>query len=154
IVLSTLPIAWFMPSWGSFRAVIPAAGLGLAWVALLRAAGGWAGVSPSVVRLVPLLFLPAISGPIPLTLEGTNVEFDRAGLASLQRLTHEVRVTMRAARPELPHGARVLRFQLPRMSSLAFGDPKAFHVWYRDSSLRVVSMDELAAHPDAGVDVA
>src|SRR4029077_5998803 len=74
--------------------------------------------------------------------------------ASLQRLTHEVRVTMRAARPELPHGARVLRFQWPRMSSLAFVDPKAFHVWCRDWSLRVVSMDELAAHPDAGVDVA
>src|SRR5262249_24684322 len=154
IVLSPLPLAWFKPSWGSFRAVIPIAGLGLAWMALLRSAGAWAVVSASVVRLAPLLFLPAISGPIPLTLEGTNVEFDRPGLASLQRLTPEGRVTMRAARPQLPHGARVVRFQWPRMSSLAFVDPKAFRVWYRDSSLRVVSMGELTAHPDARVDVA
>jgi len=154
IVLTAFPIAWFMPSWGSFRAVIPMVGIGVALVALLGAGGAWAVAIASGLRLLLLLMVPPVPERIPMTLGNTVIEFDRAGLASMQRLVREVRTRSLASTPKLPHGARIVRYQWPRMTDLAFEGSKAFQVWYRDSSLRVVGQEELNQEPFGWADLA
>src|ERR1041385_4471147 len=141
--VTTLPIAWYMPTWGSYRALSPVFGLGIAGVALLRSAGRWAVLLVVAARLVALLGVPPVPTRIPLTFEGTNIEFDLVSLASVQQFAHAVRVTVMRERPVLPHGATIVCYQWPRMSTLAFSERKAFRVWYRDSTLRVVGMAEL-----------
>jgi hypothetical protein len=152
--LAVLPIAWFRPSWGSFRAVIPVVGIGIALVALLRSAGGWAVATMSAMRLAALLLVPPVPARVPITLEGWNLQFDRKALGSLQRFTREVRTVATGAHPTLTRAARIVPFQWPRMSSAVFADVKAFRVWYRDSSVRVIGMIEAQADPGRMVDLA
>jgi hypothetical protein len=143
--IATLPLATFMPAWSSHRSVIPALGLGIALIALLRAAPpAWLGVLTGL-RLVALLTAPIAAERIGMS--GSNVEFDFARLTTLQRLAHDVRGTLRAAHPTLPRHARIARNQWPRGTLFAFQDPRAFQVWYRDSTLRVIEMAEVRTHP-------
>jgi tetratricopeptide (TPR) repeat protein len=143
--IATVPLATFMPAWSSHRSVIPALGLGVALVALLRAAPpAWLGVLTGL-RLVSLLTSPV--APERIGIAGSNVEFDFARLTTLQRLAHEVRATLMASHPTLPRGAHVARNQWPRGTLFAFQDPRAFQVWYRDTTLRVIEMAEVQANP-------
>ena len=96
-------------------------------------------------QLLGVLTSPA--APARIAPSGSNVEFDFPRLAMLQHLAHDVRATLVAAHPRLPGGARIARNQWPRMTLFAFQDPRAFQVWYGDSSLRVVEMAEVRAHP-------
>ncbi|HEY6194635.1 MAG TPA: hypothetical protein VI504_06280, partial [Candidatus Eisenbacteria bacterium] len=143
--IATLPLATFMPMWSSHRSVIPAVGIGVALVAVLRAApAAWlAGIT--ALRLTALLTSPVAAERIAST--GSNVEFDFARLTTLQRLAHDVRATLAVAHPTLPRGARLARNQWPRMTLFAFQDPRAFQLWYRDTTLRVVEMAEVKTHP-------
>jgi len=148
--ISTLPLATFMPDWSSHRSVIPAVGLGIALVALVSAApAAWLG-GLVAVRLATLLVSPA--PPARIATSGSNVDFDFARLSALQRLAHEVRTTLLRAHPTLPHGARLARNQWPRLTLFAFQDPKAVQVWYRDTTLRVIEMADVRAHPLAPLD--
>ncbi len=148
--IAMVPLARFMPVWSSHRAVIPAFGLGIAMVALLRAAPpAWLAMLAGV-RLVALLTSPE---PAPrIAAGGSNVDFDFARIATLQRLAFEVHGTIKAAYPTLPHGARIARNQWPRMSLFAFQEEKAFHVWYRDTTLRVITMSDVKLHPNDTLD--
>ena len=148
--IATLPLASFMPMWSSHRSVIPAVGLGVALVALLRASPPvWLGVLIGL-RLVALLTSPVAAERIAIS--GSNVEFDFARLTTLQRLAHQVRATLVAAHPTLPRGVHLARNQWPRMTLFAFQDPRAFQVWYNDTTLRVVEMKDVQAHPLAPLD--
>src|SRR5262249_32398864 len=89
-----------------------------------------------------------------LTFEGTNINFDLVSLASVQRFAREVRVRVMHDRPTLPRRATIVCYQWPRMSTLAFSEHKAFRVWYRDSTLRVLGMAELQRAPLQPVDLA
>jgi hypothetical protein len=143
--IATLPLATFMPAWSSHRSVIPAVGFGVALVALLRAAPpAWLGVLTGL-RLVALLTSPV--APERIGISGSNVEFDFARLTTLQRLAHQVHATLLAAHPTLPRGAHLARNQWPRGTLFAFQDPRAFQVWYRDTTLQVIEMAEVRAHP-------
>jgi tetratricopeptide (TPR) repeat protein len=149
--VAMVPLARFMPVWSSHRSVIPAVGLGIAIVALLRAAPpAWFAMLAGL-RLAALLTSPEAAPRIAPG--GSNVDFDFARIATLQRLAHEVEQTMRSAYPTLPHGARIARNQWPRMSLFAFQEELAFHVWYRDTTLRVVTMAEVKRHPTDTLDV-
>ncbi len=143
--IATIPLATFMPAWSSHRSVIPAVGLGVALVALLRAAPPALLAVLTGLRLVALLTGPVAPERIGIT--GSNVEFDFARLSTLQRLAHQVRATLVAAYPTLPRGAHLARNQWPRGTLFAFQDPRAFQVWYRDTTLRVIEMAEVRAHP-------
>ena len=148
--IATLPLAAFMPMWSSHRSVIPAVGLGVALVALLRGSPPvWLGALTGL-RLVALLTSPVAPERIAIT--GSNTEFDFARLTTLQRLAHQVRATLVGAHPTLPRGAHLARNQWPRMTLFAFQDPRAFQVWYGDTTLRVVEMKEVQAHPLAPLD--
>jgi hypothetical protein len=150
--IATVPLASFMPLWSSHRSVIPAMGVGVAFVSLLLQAGPWALAAVSALRLVAVLASP--TAPQRIALSGSNVEFDFRRLGSLQRLAHEVRTNTLRVRPTLPHDARIARNQWPRMSLFAFQDPKAFRVWYHDSTLDVIEMAEVKSHPLERVDLA
>jgi tetratricopeptide (TPR) repeat protein len=149
---AVLPLAWFMPAWGCHRAVMPALGLSLAAVAALRGLGPWPVALFTALRVVVLLWLPPAPARIPLT--GTYTEFDFDRLATLQRFARELRTASLRSTPTLPHSARIVRYQWPRMSELAFEGSKAFQVWYRDSTLRVVGQDELDREPFGHADLA
>jgi Flp pilus assembly protein TadD len=148
--IAMLPLARFMPLWSSHRSVIPAVGVGVALVALFRAAPPVWLAALAAIRLVALLTSPAPAPRISVT--GSNVDFDFARIATLQRLSHEVHATLKKAHPTLPHGARIARNQWPRMSLFAFQEANAFHVWYRDTTLQVISMSDVKAHPERPLD--
>lgn len=148
--VAMVPLARFMPEWSSHRSIIPAVGLGIAIVALLRAAPpAWLAMLAGV-RLAALVTSPEPAARI--SAGGSNVDFDFARIATLQRLAHEVHETLKTAYPTLPHGARIARNQWPRMSLFAFQEERAFHVWYRDTTLRVVTMAEVKRHPGDTLD--
>lgn len=149
--VAMLPLARFMPAWSSHRSVIPAVGIGIALVALLRAAPtAWLAMIAGV-RLAALLTSPE---PAPrIAVSGSNIDFDFSRIATLQRLSHDVHATLFRAHPTLPHGARIARNQWPRMSLFAFQEANAFHVWYRDTTLRVVGMGDVKDHPEQPLDV-
>ena len=153
-LLALMPIAWYWPSWGSFRAILPVVGVGVALVALLASAGAWAVGLVSAMRLSALLLASPVPERMPSTFEDWNTHFDRASLGFLQELTHEVRVRSTSARPTLPRGARIVRYQWPRTASAVFAEDRAFRVWYRDSTVRVIGMLELEAHPEQKADLA
>lgn len=149
--IAMLPLGRFMPLWSSHRSVIPAVGFGIAIVAVMRAApAAWLGAL-ALVRVAALLTSPEPAARISVS--GSNVEFDFSRIATLQRLAHDVHATLKRAHPTLPHGASIARNQWPRMSLFAFQEEKAFHVWYRDTTLRVVSMGALKERPDRPLDV-
>lgn len=149
--IAMLPLGRFMPLWSSHRSVIPAVGIGIALVALLRAAPvAWLGAL-ALVRLAALLTSPEPAARISAS--GSNVDFDFARIATLQRLSHQVHATLKQAHPTLPHGARIARNQWPRMSLFAFQEANAFHVWYRDTTLQVITMGDVKLHPDDPPDV-
>src|SRR5262249_27372117 len=134
--------------------VVPVAALGIGLVALLRPAGAWAVALVSALRLAALLVVPPVPDRIPLSFAGTTMEFDLASIGAMQKLVHEVRVASLRAHPALPAGGRVARFQWPRMTAQPFREDKAFRVWYRDSTVRVVGATELQRSPQELVDLA
>ena len=147
-----LPLAWFMPAWGCHRAVMPALGLVVTSIALLRPLGPWPVGAFAGLRLVALLAGAPVPARIPAA--GTYAEFDFDRLGSLQKLAHEIRTRSLRATPTLPGDARIIRYQWPRMSDLAFEGSKAFQVWYRDSTVRVVGQSELDRPPFGHADLA
>src|SRR4029077_20367128 len=98
--------------------------------------------------------IPPMAGRIPDVFTSTSVDFDVASMGEMQRLGHEGRVLVTREHPALPRGATFVRFQWPRMSAVPFMNDKAFRVWYRDSTLRVVETAELYRPPYALVDLA
>ena len=147
-----LPLAWFMPAWGCHRAVMPALGLGLVAIALLRTLGPLPVAAFAGLRLAALLAVAPVPSRIPVTGAYTEFDFDRLG--SLQNLARGIRTRSLRSTPVLPHGARIVRYQWPRMSELAFEGSKSFQVWYGDSTLRVVGWEELDREPFGHADLA
>jgi hypothetical protein len=141
--IATLPLATFMPAWSSHRSVI-AVGLG---VALVARCAPRRGVARCAHRAPAGCALTSPVAPERIGIAGSNVEFDFARLTTLQRLAQQVRATLLAAHPTLPRGAHVARNQWPRGTLFAFQDPRAFQVWYRDTTLQVIEMAEVRNHP-------
>ncbi len=142
--LATATLLSVYPIWSPERVVYAALGLGVALAALLAAAHPLLPWALVVVRLA--LFALAPAAPARVTLSppenGAFVDFER--LARLQRLMVEARTTLRREFPTLPAGAGVAMLHPPLMADYAAGD-KALQVWYRDSTLRWLRWERMAA---------
>src|SRR5262249_52693788 len=79
---------------------------------------------------------------------GAFVDFER--LARLQRLMVEARTTLRREFPSLPPRAGVAMLHPPFQADYAAGD-RALQVWYRDSTLRWVNWERMAAAEARGL---
>jgi hypothetical protein len=129
------PLALFLPDWAGFRAVVPAAGLGVACAALAGAAPAWTLAPFAAARLGVLLLAaqPAPRVTIDAAMTGEPLSFVR--LAELQRTVHGARTALLAAAPRLARGDRVMREGFPRMSAVAFAGDRSLRAWYRDTTL-------------------
>jgi tetratricopeptide (TPR) repeat protein len=143
-------LAWFLaqaalltqvyPLWGPFRATSGAWGLGIALVATT-----WAAAPALLTALVALRLLALVlsAGAPALVHEAGESAFDYASLARLSRFTHETREALTTARPTLPaHGTVAWRHR-PLMAQHAFAQGQALQVWYRDTTLRWISWEDV-----------
>ncbi len=142
--LASATLLTVYPVWSPERVVFAALGPGLAVTALLAAAHPALPVVLLVLRVVTFAAAPAAPARVTLSPpeRGAFVDFER--LARLQRLMVEARTTLRREFPSLPHDAGVAMLHPPFMADYAAGD-KALQVWYRDSTLRWLRWERMAA---------
>ncbi len=146
-------LAWFVgasatltaiyPIWAPNRSGYGSLGFAAACAAPLGAAhplvlGGLVALRLTAFALSPGP-PPVVEGAVPE--QGAFMDFQR--LVRLQRLMRFTRRTLASHYPTLPRGARVGQHYLPLLSAYAFGADKSLQVWYRDSTLRMVSFQQL-----------
>lgn len=151
--LTTLALVTVYPVWSPERVVFAALGLGTALLVSLDAARRAFAVALVALQIVMFALAPApperVSRAVPD--RGAFVDFER--LARLQRLMLEARTTLRHEFPHLRPGARVAMLHPPFMADYAAGD-RALQTWYRDSTLRWVRWEEMAADEARSLDAA
>ncbi len=146
---STLPLVF--PFWAPNRSAFGSLGLGAAITVALDA------IHPALLavlvgaRLVTFAMSPGPPPEITKEQPATGAFMDFEHLARLQRLMAETRARLRAEYPALPHGARICQLGLPLMSEYAFGGDQAVQVWYRDTTLRWVTLDRFRSDPNLEV---
>ncbi len=142
-VLTAAPSGQLYPAWASYRALLPTVGLGVAMAALLGAYAGWSLAALVGLRLVALLAAPGAPPRVAEAWSDFGAAFDLPRLARVQRFVAETRRVLQGARPTLPRGAILVKHVWPRMTDYAFEEGKAFRVWYRDTTLRWASFEDL-----------
>lgn len=146
-VLSWAALASIYPLWAPNRSQLGSLGLGIALVALLRIAHPGLIAALVVGRLVLFALGPAT--PVAITPEpdqrGAFMDYTR--LVRLQKLMEATRAKLLAADPNPAPGTAFGWYSLPLSSEYAFGGPRAVQAWYRDSTLRFVSLAEFKANP-------
>jgi hypothetical protein len=149
-VIASATLLTVYPVWSPERVVYAALGPGLALTVLLAAAHPALPVALLALRLVTFTMAPGAPPRVTLSPpdRGAFVDFER--LARLQRLMLEARTTLHREFPALPHGSGVAMLHPPFMADYAAGD-KALQVWYRDSTLRWVKWERMAADEGRGV---
>ncbi len=147
-VLYTASLATIYPLWQPNRSQIGSAGLGVATAAVLGAAHPLLPAAFVATRIGLLALAPApatnISNSPPET--GAFMDFER--LTRLQRFMREMRALLEAHHPTLPHGSAIVRGSMPHGLVYAFGGDRAVQVWYRDSTLRLISSATFREHPE------
>jgi hypothetical protein len=151
---STATLSEVFPVWGPFRSAFGMLGFGIALCAWLAATGpAWLGVL--VAARVAALLLSA--GPprdiTPAPYDG-GAPMDFESLVRLSRLTVQAREVLWHEHPTLPPHAVVVWHHRPLMAEHAFASGKALQVWYRDTTLRWVSWEEVLSDPARRLDVA
>lgn len=133
---ASLTLAAIYPLWQPNRSQFGSVGLGIALVALCRAAG-----PAPVAALVAIRFMLLALAPPAIRIiasdppdRGAFMDFER--LSRLERLMSEMRAALHARYPTLPAGATLVQHNLPRASEYALGGSNALQVWYRDTTLR------------------
>jgi hypothetical protein len=144
-VLASATLLTVYPVWSPERVVYSALGPGLALTVLLAAAHPMLPVALLVLRLVTFAAAPAAPARVTLSPPETGAFVDFERLTRLQRLMVEARTTLRREFPTLPRGAGVAMLHPPFMADYAAGD-KALQVWYRDSTVRWLKWDQMAAN--------
>lgn len=144
-LLASAALTFIFPLWAPVRSIYSGVGLAILLVAAFRA------IRPELValflgvRLVALLASP----PPPATIEPAPVEngafMDFGRMARLQLLMAKTREALARRHPALPHHGVIALSNMPRGALYAFGDARAFQVWYRDTSLGVTSIESFAA---------
>jgi hypothetical protein len=151
--ITTLTLVTVHPVWSPERVVFAALGLGTALLVSLDAARRGFAVALVALQLVMFAFAPAPPARVTRAApdRGAFVDFER--LARLQRLMREARTTLQREFPLLKTGARVAMLHPPFMADYAAGD-RALQVWRRDSTLRWVRWEEMAADDARSLDAA
>ncbi len=133
--LAVLPLAQLLPDWNAWRAWVSALVFGAAAGVLLATIHPALAVAFAGIRLLALLLAhpaPDVVLPHPLP---TASHMSYLRLARLQKTVDSARRALVAAHPQLPRGARVRFWNLPRFAEVGFLEDLAPRVWYRDSSL-------------------
>ena len=151
--ITTAALVTVHPVWSPERVVFAALGLGTALLVSLDAAGRAFAVALVTLQLVMFALAPAPPARVTRAApdRGAFVDFER--LARLQRLMREARTTLEREFPQLKPGARVAMLHPPFMADYAAGD-RALQVWTRDSTLRWVRWEEMAADDARSLDAA
>lgn len=144
-ILATLSLTAIFPLWQPNRSQIGALGAGVALAALLEALPAPA-VALVLVRLALLALAPGPARSISSEPADSGAFMDFARLARLERFMHEARAAL-ATLPRPAHGATIVQANMPRALSYALGGERAVQVWYRDSTLRMVSSTAFRAQP-------
>jgi hypothetical protein len=137
LVLTLVP---FYPGWWPYRLGLVGLGALVAAMVTLRGAHRLALPSFVLLRLVLLAIAPRPVSVVTAepAFRGATVDVPR--LSRLQRFAADVRHAVRARFPTLPHGTAVVWENFPAMTEHAFGDQSALRVWYRDTTLRWMSI--------------
>jgi hypothetical protein len=151
-VLGSAPLAPYFPEWATYRSVVPALGIGIASAALLAAAWPSVLLTFAGVHLAGVLMAPGAPPLIDAQWSNHGAAFDFPRLTQVQRFTKGVRVALAGRRPALPAGAVIVRHAWPRATDYAMAHDQAFAVWYRDTTMHVVSFESLQRDPGQRAD--
>ncbi len=124
-----------VPPWNSWRTTLPALGLGVAATSAAGALHPGLAVGLAASRGLGLLLAepaPTVVATEPPS-SASQISFTR--LARLQRTVRATERALLGRHAELPPGADVRYWAMPRMTELAFLGQAAPRVWYGDSTL-------------------
>lgn len=146
--LATAMLSETSPVWGSFRSAVGLVGLGIAVGALMPGLGMPGVILISGLRMVTFFMAPAPPSTITQAPTYTVPDLEFETLARLQRYVGSTRAAVTARFPALPPGAAIGQHHRPLLGEIAFADGRAAQLWYRDTTLRWVSWQEMLAHPE------
>jgi hypothetical protein len=146
--LASLALTTIYPIWAPNRSLFGAVGLGIALVAVAGSAHRALLIALVALRLIGFALSPGPPSAIAVEAPQTGAFMDFERLVRLQHLMADMRGTLTARFPTLPHGARVGQNYLPPSTIYALGGDHALQVWYRDTTLRWVTFEEYSRHPD------
>jgi hypothetical protein len=150
-VLSSAALVAIYPMWQPNRSAFGALGLGAALAVLLAAAHPFLLAALFAIRLGMFVLSPGPPATVTAKAPDTGAFMDFDHLVRLQRLMEAARLRLHQDYPTLPHGARVVQLNMPRMAEYAFGRSYALEAWYRDSTVQWMRYDafqrDTSAHP-------
>ncbi len=147
--LATATLADVYPDWRPYRSPFGAIGLGVAAAAFLGAVRPTALLALVALRLATFALSPGPPVAIAVAAPG-GYSIDFPKLVRLQRLVGETRRVLAAWLPHPAPGTRIATHFYPRGALFAFGRDQSLHIWYRDTTLRWVTLEapsEATHHP-------
>jgi hypothetical protein len=133
--LALPPLGLLLPDWNAWRAWVPMLGLGVAVTTFLGLCSPWLAGGWVVLRLAALLAAPTAPSVVAKTAPLTVSDMSFPRLSRLQHTVDSARRALTAGHRELPRGAVVRYWNLPRMVRVAFQDSLAVRVWYHDPTV-------------------
>jgi hypothetical protein len=134
--LGVAPLALLLPDWESWRTSLAALWLGAAVVCGLALVRGWLAWGWTAVRLAALLLAAPAPGLVAQVAPPATSGISLAHVVRWQRIADSTHRALLARYPTLPRGARIDYWTRLPMSEVALAVPKAFRVWYADSTIR------------------
>jgi hypothetical protein len=143
----TLTLVLLYPGWCPYRFPFVSLGILAATMAALKALHRHALPAFLLVRFALLVTSPGPVRDVAIEAPSRGASIDVPQLSRLQLFVAEVRDRIRSRYPSLPPGSAVVYENFPTMVGHAFGSRPALHVWYRDTTLRWLSIREWMANP-------
>ncbi len=143
--LASTALAPIHPLWQPNRSHFGATGAGIAAAVVMEAVHPALAGALVLARLGLLAAAPAAADHIAEEAPQTGAFMDFEQLSRLQRFMAETRRALRREYPTAESHTNLVAINLPRGLSYALGGDRAVQVWYRDSTLRIVTFRRLAA---------
>jgi tetratricopeptide repeat protein len=138
--LATATLADVYPDWRPYRSPFAAIGIGVAATAFLGAVRPTMLAALVVLRLATFALSPGPPAAIAVAMSG-GYSIDFPKLVRLQRLVGETRRVLAARLPHPSPGSLVATHFYPRGALFAFAHDRSLQTWYRDTTLRWVSLE-------------
>lgn len=151
-VMASAALAPIYPLWQPNRSQIGSVGLGVSLAATLGAAHPALGAALVGTRLALLALAPGAAAAVATEPPATGAFMDFERLTRLQRFLKQMRVALQRAHPHPPPHSTFVDVNMPKGLSYALGGDRALQVWYRDSTLHLVSFDRFRRQPDLPVE--
>ena len=145
--LASATLVAIYPLWQPNRSGYGSLGMGVALAVLLELAHPLLLAALVVVRLAAFAAAPAPAGTIAQQAPESGAFMDFARLSRLQSLMHAVRTCLTRAYPTLPHHSIVAEHRAPLRAEYSFGGSLALQCWYRDTTLRWVTIEQFESDP-------